>query len=66
MINLKLVHGIINYLNGKKTFIGLALYFVLGGLLQIGVINQAVFDQFVLYTEAIIGIGLLHKAKKAL
>lgn len=57
---------LLDWLNGKKTFIGLAVYFILGGLLQIGVIDQATFDQYRLYAEAIVGIGLIHKVKKAL
>ena len=63
---MKLVHGIINYLNGKKTFIGLAFYFVVGGLLQIGILDQTTADQLTKVAEVVIGIGILHKVKKAL
>ena len=53
-----------SWFNGKKTFIGLALYFVLGGLLQVGFIDQVQFDQFKLYAEVVIGAGIGHKLIK--
>ena len=61
-----MIKKIWNKLNGSKTFIGLAVYFVLGGLLQVGAIDQATFEQYRLYAEAIVGIGLLHKVQKRL
>ena len=54
------------WFNGKKTFLGLALYFIVGGLVQIGVLDQGTADQFVKVAEVVIGVGVLHKVKKAL
>ena len=57
--------NLLKWLNGKKTFIGLALFFVLGGALQIGIIDQATFDQYSKWAEIVIGVGIAHKIKKA-
>lgn len=57
---------VLNWLNGKKTFLGLALYFVIGGLKQLGWMDEASGSQWVLLAEGIIGVGLLHKIKKGL
>ena len=62
---MKAITGVSNYFNGKKTMIGLVLYFILGGSLQIGLIDQAMFDSISQFAQAAVGIGLLHKGYKA-
>lgn len=57
---------LLKFLNGKKTFIGLAFYFIVGGLKQIGVLDEATSNQLVLLADGIIGVGVLHKLQKAL
>ena len=62
---MKLVKKGLKLLNGKKTFIGLAIFFVLHGLQGIGQIDEETFNQLVVVADLIIGAGLAHKIKKA-
>lgn len=54
-----------DFLMTKKTLTGAILMFGLFGLQGLGIITQDQFDQYGRFAEAILGIGLVHKAIKA-
>ena len=55
-----------SYLNGRKTIIGLVCYFVIGGVKQIGLLDESTADQLIKAAEVVIGVGVIHKIKKAI
>lgn len=63
---MKIVKRLIGWTNGKKTFLGLALYFIIGGFKQIGFLNPDVLNQLILVADGLVAVGVIHKVKKAL
>ena len=57
---------LLNKVNGKKTFIGLAVYFLASGAYSVGLISESLYGQISMAASALVGVGFLHKVKKAI
>lgn len=52
------------WLNGKKTVIGVLIHFVAYGLKGIKFIDESVFSQLIMAGDAVMAFGVSHKALK--
>ena len=53
-------------LNGAKTAMSIALYALILGLTQMGVIEKSIGDIALQWVELLFGVGLAHKVDKSL
>lgn len=54
----------LNWLNGKKTIIGAVIMFLAYGAHGMGWLNDPMFSWVSNLAEAVLGVGLVHKAVK--
>jgi hypothetical protein len=60
----KIYSKIVNFLDGKKTYIGGAIIFIAGGLKAIKVIDQGVFEAMIAIGGAISAFGIRSAIRK--
>ncbi len=53
----------LNFLDGKKTYIGVIILFILGGLFQIGVIDQRTFEVLITLAGGFTAFGVRQAIK---